>query len=81
MIKVYLVVEEPETGYYADYDNHLTLSAHRTERGAEAAVEEWRASHEGPMGEEAHAFEGGDACEHWCSCGLGVHVEDVELRA
>ena len=80
MASVYLVVEEPESGYYADYDNHLTLSAHRTEVSAQAAVEAWRASHEGPRGEEAHPFEGGDECEHWCSCGLGVHMEQVALR-
>ncbi len=76
---VHLVVEEPETGYYGECENHTTLSAHRTEAGAEAAVREWRASHEGPRGEAAHAFDAPEEGEHWCACGLGVHLEQVEL--
>lgn len=40
MTVVHLVVEEPETGYYGECENHTTLSAHRTEAGAEAAVRE-----------------------------------------
>ncbi|MCL4819362.1 MAG: hypothetical protein KJ067_09480 [Vicinamibacteria bacterium] len=79
MDNIYLVVEEPETGYYGECDNHTTLSAHRTEAGAKAAVRRWRASHEGPRGETAHAFETASEAEHWCACGLGVHTEFVEL--
>jgi hypothetical protein len=50
MTHVYLVVEEPEVGYYGECDNHTTLSAHRSEAGADGAVEEWKAAHAGPRG-------------------------------
>lgn len=79
MANLYVVVEELEQGSYNGVDNHLLLSAHLTEAGADVAVDAWRTRHARPRVDAPHVFHRVDENECWCSCGLGVHTEEVVL--
>jgi hypothetical protein len=67
---IWLLIEEAETGSLAHGSPYCVLSAHETERGADAARTAWRAEHSFPGGVDAD----------FCRChGEGVTVEGVEL--
>lgn len=77
---VHLVIEEQESGTDANGGTYCVLSAHATQADADAAVDAWRASHEAccppPPDEDEDRWENG-----WCSCGIGVTQEEVQVTA
>jgi len=75
-MKIWLLVEEVETGTAADGSTNCVLSAHRTEKGADDARDAWRAAKcEGTS--KPHEM---DENNDWClTCGFGVTVDSTEL--
>ncbi len=76
-MRVHLVIEECQSGSFADGSTYVVLSAHPTEAGAESAVDAWRESH----GEPAHAFDPGlEDEDDWCQrCEAGVVIDSAEV--
>lgn len=77
MATIWILIEEAETGSFADMSTYCLVSAHRSEGGADDARDAWRKSH----GEPAHAFDdGGNEDEDFCqTCQTGVAVAQVDL--
>lgn len=88
---IWLLIEEAESGSLAGGSPYFVISAHQTERGAEAASTAWWGE-ECPGGDDGAPHrsdaEGDDeeprpraSRPDWCAvCGNGVSIDEVELE-
>lgn len=84
--RVWILVEEVETGSDPEGNTYTILSAHTRAEGANEARDEWRRAH----GFDDHAFncghhKGNEECDgqddsDWCQCGLGATIDEVEVQ-
>jgi hypothetical protein len=85
-MRVFLLIEEIESGYYADMETYQILGAFQSEAGAKAAHLDWQKGHQGDS-DENHPFETKDSeieMSHpfWCGvCECGVEIKELELEA